>query len=302
MVVHMAHYKKPRMPANEEQRLDELYQLNILDTAAEIRFDRYTSLVADIFDFPVVLVSLIDRERQWFKSAVGWGVKECPRDISFCGHTINDQGVMVVPDARKDKRFADNPLVKGEPHIRFYAGAVVHSPGGLPLGTLCLIDLQPREFTEKQCTRLLQFSALLESEIKHNSDLEALRSSVEFSAFYDPLTRLPNRRLLTDRINKLIEISEAERHQLGVLLFNVASLRRFNQSLGTEAGDQLLQQVADRLRSCCPTGGTVARLQADEFVLVVPSFKQGTGLFQYPSMSLQENCCRRSFPKILSSN
>ncbi len=277
MVARMTHYEKPEIPANEEERLSELYRLKILDTAADLRFDRYTSLVADIFDFPVVLVSLIDRDRQWFKSSVGWDMRECPRDISFCGHTINQDGVMVIPDARKDKRFADNPLVTDDPHIRFYAGTAVRCPNGQPLGSLCLIDHQPREFDEQQCKRLRRFADLIESEIKHNSDLEELRSSVEFSAFYDPLTQLPNRRLLTDRLTKLVELSEVEQRQVAVLLFNVSSLRLFNQSLGTEAGDQLLQQVAERLRRCCPAGGTVARLQADEFVLVFPSFKRETG-------------------------
>lgn len=274
MVARGAQYEKPEVPAGEEERLAELYRLNILDTAAETRFDQYTGLVADIFDFPVVLVSLVDRDRQWFKSSRGWGMKECPRDISFCGHTINHHGVMVVPDARKDRRFAGNPLVTADPHIRFYAGVAVHGPKGLPLGTLCLIDHVPRDFDEQHCRRLRQFADLIEGEIKHNADLETLRSSIEFSAFYDPLTRLPNRRLLTDRLTKLVELSESEQRQVAVLLFNVAGLRLFNQSLGTEAGDQLLQQVAGRLRRCCPAGGTVARLQADEFVLAFPSLKQ----------------------------
>ncbi|ALS98265.1 GGDEF domain-containing protein [Lacimicrobium alkaliphilum] len=267
----VSNYQKPEIPADEEERLSELNRLNILDTAAEVRFDRYTSMVADIFDFPVVLVSLVSHDRQWFKSSIGLDLKECPRDISLCGHAIVQQGVMVIPDTLKDKRFANNPLVTGEPYIRFYAGAVVHSPKGQPLGTLCLIDHEPREFNEQQCKRLRQFAELIESEIKHNSDLEELRASVEFSAFYDPLTQLPNRRLLTDRLEKLLELSEFEKRQVAVLLFNVAGLRLFNQSLGTEAGDELLRQLADRLQGCCPAGGTVARLQADEFVLVFPS-------------------------------
>lgn len=277
MPANAARYEKPEIPADEEERLDELYRLKVLDTAAEMRFDRYTSLVADIFDFPVVLVSLVDRERQWFKSSFGWSVRECPRDISFCGHTINQDGVMVVPDAKKDKRFAGNPLVTGDPHIRFYAGAPVHCPNGRPIGSLCLIDHKPREFDDQQCKQLRQFADLIENEIRHNADLELLRASVEFSAFYDPLTKLPNSRLLIDRLTKLLELSEADQRQVAVLLFNVTGLRLINQSLSTEAGDQLLKQLAERLQRCCPAGGTVARLQADEFVLVFPSFKRETG-------------------------
>lgn len=273
----MAEYEKPAIPGDEKKRLGELYRLNILDTAAEQRFDRYTHLIADIFDFPVVLVSLIDQERQWFKSSVGWNMEECPREISLCSHTINQSGLMVVPDTKKDKRFANNPMVTGKPHIRFYAGAVLHSPNGQPVGTLCLIDHQPRELNDQQRQRLRQFAELIEIEIRQTSDLEAMRVSIEFSAFYDPLTSLPNRRLLTDRIDQLIDLAASEQRQVAVLVFNVVGLRLLNQSLGSEAGDQLLQQVARRLQRCCPAGGTVARLQADEFVLAFPFFKQQTG-------------------------
>jgi diguanylate cyclase (GGDEF)-like protein len=174
---------------------------------------------------------------------------------------------MVVPDALEDARFAGNPLVTGHPYIRFYAGTVVHGPGGQPLGTLCVIDHQPRDFDERQNQRLRQFADLIEQEIAHSHDLERLRSAVEFSAYRDPLTHLPNRRLLVDRLDRLIELAESQGRQVAVLLFNVAGLRLINQSFGTETGDELLRQMGERLCRHCPPGGTVARLQADELVL-----------------------------------
>ncbi len=134
----------PALPDNEAERLAALYALLILDTPPEQRFDRIVAFAASEFDVPIALISLIDRERQWFKASIGLPVCETGRDISFCGHAILAPGIMVVPDALLDARFADNPLVTGEPGIRFYAGAPLVLPSGAVLGTLCLIDRRPR--------------------------------------------------------------------------------------------------------------------------------------------------------------
>lgn len=268
-------YIAPEITEGEEERLEELYGLRLLDTASELRFDRYTSLVASIFGFPIVLITLLDRDRQWFKSRLGWNKTQCPRDISFCGHAINQNSMLVVPDALDDPRFAGNPLVTSEPYIRFYAGAVVRGPTGQPLGTLCVLDHHPRYFDDEYRTRLRQFADLVENEIAHTADLLALKSSIERSAYYDPLTHLPNRRLLTDRLNQLLELAKVDSFQVAVLLFNVTGLRLINQSLGTKGGDELLQQLAERLEDNCPRGGSVARLQADELVLVFPVQSEG---------------------------
>jgi len=264
-------YIAPDIPVQEEARLEELYGLGLLDTAAELRFDRYTSLVSDLFDFPVVLISLVDRDRQWFKSRHGWGREQVPRDISFCGHALNQRSILVIPDAHEDPRFAGNPLVTGDPFIRFYAGAVVHGPGGQPLGTLCVIDHKPRHMSERQCAQLRQFARLVESEIAHANDLQMLRKSIELSAYYDTLTLLPNRRLFTDRLTRLLQRAGGETLQVTVLMFNVIGLRLINQSLGTDAGDALLGQMARRLEAACPTGGSTARLQSDDFVMAFPA-------------------------------
>jgi GAF domain-containing protein len=136
--------KEPPRPAQEESRLQALRALLILDTPPEERFDRLTGFAAQEFDMPIVLLSLVDAQRQWFKARHGLDVCETARGISFCGHAILQDAVMVVPDAALDERFADNPLVTGEPHIRFYAGAPLQMPDGHNIGTLCLIDRQPR--------------------------------------------------------------------------------------------------------------------------------------------------------------
>ena len=131
-------------PDNEAARLAALYELLILDTPPEERFDKIARFAADEFDMPIVLVTLVDAERQWFKARVGTQVCETGRDVSFCAHAILHDEIMVVEDALQDPRFADNPLVTGAPHIRFYAGAPLALPSGLRLGTLCLIDRRPR--------------------------------------------------------------------------------------------------------------------------------------------------------------
>jgi PAS domain S-box-containing protein len=147
--------KVPELPANERSRQTALDQLRILDTPPEERFDRLTRMAARLLDAPIALISLIDHDRQWFKSCVGLGVGETPRSISFCGHAIFDRQPLVIEDALEDERFCDNPLVTGDPNIRFYVGTPLHSADGHALGTLCVIDRKPRTLSEEdlQCLR-----------------------------------------------------------------------------------------------------------------------------------------------------
>lgn len=133
------------LPPNEKQRLAALHALLILDTPPEQRFDRIAEFAASEFDAPIALISLVDENRQWFKSRVGLDVCETSRDLAFCAHALLSSAPLVIPDTLKDERFADNPLVLGPPHIRFYAGTPLLLPSGLAAGTLCIIDTKPRE-------------------------------------------------------------------------------------------------------------------------------------------------------------
>ena len=153
------------LPPDEDQRLATLHDLDILDTEPEERFDRITRLAAAIFDVPVVLISFIDRDRQWFKSAQGIEVRETPRDKAFCAHTILKDGVTIVPDALLDDRFADNPFVVGDTRIRFYAGHPLTATDGSHLGTLCLIDTQPRQINDDKVDLLKDLTALVQREL-----------------------------------------------------------------------------------------------------------------------------------------
>ncbi|GGD61092.1 PAS domain-containing protein [Lacimicrobium alkaliphilum] len=163
----------PKLPENEQARLNALSACSLLDTEAEERFDRLTEIAQALFDVPVVLVSLVDAKRQWFKSKQGLDATETPRSISFCGHAIlRPQQLFIVENALEDERFSDNPLVTGDLNIRFYAGAPIKDSGGYPLGTLCLIDSQPRQLSDKQKEMFRHLAALVEQEIQYQDVTE----------------------------------------------------------------------------------------------------------------------------------
>ena len=156
--------RAPDLP-NDENRVASLHALKVLDTPAEERFDRLTRIASQLFDVPIALVSLVDTNRQWFKSNHGLEARETGRDLSFCGHAIATERVFVVENACEDSRFADNPLVTGEPHIRFYAGQPLRSSDGSLVGTFCLIDRKPRRFDERERSLLADLARLAENEL-----------------------------------------------------------------------------------------------------------------------------------------
>lgn len=158
------------LPPNEAERLAALYELLILDTPPEERYNKIVGFAAAEFDVPIVLVTLVDAERQWFKASVGTEVCETGRDVSFCSHAILQDSIMVVPDTLDDLRFADNPLVTGEPHIRFYAGAPLTMASGLRLGTLCLIDRRPRTLDALDLGILGTLRELVVMEMRRNGE------------------------------------------------------------------------------------------------------------------------------------
>jgi phosphoribosyl 1,2-cyclic phosphodiesterase/CheY-like chemotaxis protein len=152
-------------PPDEAARLDTLRALGLLDTAPDPRFDRITQLAAEAFQVPIAIVSLVDEDRQWFKACVGLDASETSREVAFCAHAILERDILVVPDAHADARFADNPLVTGAPHVRFYAGVPLRVGDTTPIGTLCLIDTRPRVLEARQLELLRSLGAMVEREI-----------------------------------------------------------------------------------------------------------------------------------------
>ncbi|MFZ5589416.1 MAG: putative bifunctional diguanylate cyclase/phosphodiesterase [Pseudomonadota bacterium] len=405
--------KEAPLPPDESVRLSTLYALSILDTPPEARFDRITRLAMRLFDVPIALITLVDAERQWFKSCQGLDVSETPRGISFCGHAILEDRALVVSDALLDERFADNPLVTGEPHIRFYAGFPITAPNGSRLGTFCIIDRRPRHLNQEQLDtlrdmavwaqdelynaelarafQLSQQNASLRAEIAdriraeqalreiavalenavdgiarldaegrystvnkayadiigstpedligaewsitvHPDDLglakaayQRMRASgksevevrglrkngsvfykhivmvgtydeqnklighycfmhditqrkqaearLEHLALYDPLTGLPNRKLLDDRLQQVLSEADREGHMVALLFIDLDHFKHINDSFGHGMGDRLLRAVADRFSAGLRAGDTIARLGGDEFAVVLPNIR-----------------------------
>jgi len=153
------------LPTNETERVQALHSLELNDQSEE-RFDRVTRLAAEIFKAPIAFVSFIERDRQWFKSRIGLPVVETPREVSFCAHAILDDETMVIPDTHHDPRFADNPLVTGNPFVRSYMGHPLRAPDGEKIGTLCIADHEPRNFTPELAGMLRRLAALVEQELR----------------------------------------------------------------------------------------------------------------------------------------
>lgn len=166
------------VPAREKERINSLHALDILFSEPSEPFDRICELVAAQFEVPVAFVSFVDTSTQWFKARVGMEQTATPRDVAFCAHTIMSDDVLVVEDALADQRFADNPLVHGEPRIRFYAGAPIIMPSGLRLGSVCAVDRRPRRFSPTERRLLSSYASLVVSQLQLRQAARLLRRNV----------------------------------------------------------------------------------------------------------------------------
>ena len=165
-------------PSIEASRIAALNRYAILDTEPEQSFDDLVTLAAHICKTPMAMLSLVDEHRQWFKSKVGVQVRETPREISICTHAIQQDDLFIVPDTRQDPRFRDNPLVVGEPRVRFYAGAPLINEDGFALGTLCVVDREPRELDEDQKNALLSLRRLALAQMELRQNLRLLKDAL----------------------------------------------------------------------------------------------------------------------------
>ena len=293
------------LSAKETLRLAKLRDYGILDTLPDSIYDDITALAASICQTPTALVSLVDINRQWFKSRIGLETSETPRSVAFCAHTIEQTGTLVVEDTYKDGRFKDNPLVTGPPFIRFYAGAPLLTPEGHALGSLCVIDYEPHPISESQLQALqvlshqvmaqMELSLQRQSLEKSNQQLEArvkertasLSASLHrllkaqmallkreaasrHNALRDPLTNLPNRNYFLQRLNQAIQLTHRQpSHHYAVLFIDIDEFKGINDNLGHEVGDRLLVHIAQKITHLLRQSDLVARLGGDEFAVLL---------------------------------
>ena len=252
--------KKPDIPANEEDRLETLRSLNILDTPAEERFDRLTRMTRRLLDVPVVLVSLVDEDRQWFKSCMGLSDTETSRDVSFCGHAILGEEVFIIPDALEDERFADNPLVVSAPNIRFYAGCPLRAPNGLKMGTLCILDQKPRSISDDDLESLKDLAAMVEREM-----------AAVLMATYDELTGIYNRRGFKTIAQYSLNLCARQEIPAALVFMDLDKFKQINDKFGHAEGDRALITFAEKIKDTYRKSDVVGRLGGDEFAALLPN-------------------------------
>ena len=275
------------IPEEDSARLKELHSYGVLDTPSEAIFDDITYLVQDIAGTKISIISLVDENRQWFKSCVGLddAPQETPRNISFCGHTIIQRRPLIVNDALEDDRFADNPLVQGEPRIRFYAGFPLIAANGMVLGSLCAIDMEPKALTPKQITSLERLARQVVSQMELRREAHLLQSAelaLQSQAGHEEAN--PGIQLLSD-INPVIDREQLQ--QLLNLMFDLdqppcfalarckfKEYSRVSATLGAAAANSMIQTGLDRLRSCLPVQASTACFSDDELVIVLPHLSE----------------------------
>jgi diguanylate cyclase (GGDEF)-like protein len=255
--------KRTEIPApaisNEEERLEELESLDVLDTPPEEAFDSITRLAKTALGMPIVLISLVDKERQWFKSRQGLDAEETPRDISFCTHAIQDDHVFIVENALEHPLFKSNPLVTGEPHVIFYAGAPLKTSRGYRIGTLCAIDHIPRELSETEERTLIDLASLVvrELELRRIASLDGLTGAMSRGSFMT----LSNRELAR---------SKRHGHDLSVLILDLDYFKKINDTYGHPAGDQVLKVVTRLCLSQLREHDLYGRIGGEEFAILLP--------------------------------
>lgn len=249
--------KIPAIPSDEEKRLASLNESGLLESGSTPRLDCLVRLAKRMFDVPAALITLVDKEQLYFKSSDGFPGDSIPRKISFCGHTILSDAPMVVPDATRDERFGDNPLVTGEAHIRFYAGYPLRLPDGSVVGSFCLIDRKPRELTASEMDSLKDFAMIVEDEFAAMS-----------AASTDALTGLFNRRGFDSLAQYAIASARRRAEPLTLAWIDLDNFKKINDTWGHAEGDGALKAMASVMTASLRESDLRVRIGGDEFAIV----------------------------------
>lgn len=256
---------EPALPDDEVARIASLQSLRILDTEPEERFDRVTRLAKKLFKVSISLVSLVDTNRQWFKSSAGLKARETPRNISFCGHAIHNKHTFIVEDTLLDKRFFDNPLVTEEPYIRFYAGQPITAPNGDTIGTLCIIDSKPKKLTPDDISSLSDLAALVTDEF----------ISLQLATM-DDLTNITNRRGFIRLAQHSVDSCARQKSSCHLAYFDLNHFKEINDNYGHNAGDKVLKLFAEEMMNTFRVSDICARIGGDEFVALLTNTELDT--------------------------
>lgn len=264
------------IPANEAERIESLNQMRLLATPDEAAFDRITRIAQRLFKAPIALISLIDTDRQWFKSCVGLPVRETGRDVSFCGHAILNQALFVVEDARLDPCFADNPLVLNPPHVVFYAGRPLRNAEGHMVGTLCVIDHEPRVFSPADRRALDDLGYWVEA-LFRNRELCATQQEViselaqaRRGAMLDPMLNLWTRDAALDICRREVRRAFNAKRPLSVAMLAITNLDAIRAQHGDEAVRTALIEGAKCLLTLLRSFDTLGRFGEHEFIVILP--------------------------------
>lgn len=246
------------IPKDEADRLEAVRGLGLIETPSDERFDRYTRLAVHLFDVPTALFGLVEEDRQWFKSKHGFASDELPRDLALCSYAILGDDLLVVNDATRDERFKDNPLVTGEPGIRFYAGCPIRTRGGANIGTLAVIDYVPRVFEDSDLLLLKDLAAMIDEDV-----------AIINEATIDELTGLSNRRGFRAIANPALAVCRRLDRPASLMFFDLDEFKEVNDNYGHAEGDKALIQVAGILLNEFRNSDVIARLGGDEFCVLL---------------------------------
>ncbi|MFC3442928.1 sensor domain-containing diguanylate cyclase [Sphingobium rhizovicinum] len=252
---------------DEAGRIAALRRYQILDTPAEGGFDKITDMVRALVGVPISAVSLIDTNRQWFKSHVGLDVAETPRSVAFCDHAIRQDAPLIIPDACADARFCDNPLVTGDPGIRSYAGVPLRTPEGYNVGSLCAIDTRARDFAPEQMAILQGLAPIVIEQME-------LRLLAERDGLSGALTR----RAFVAAIDRQIALFTRHQRPAALVLLDIDHFKRVNDDHGHPAGDRVIEAVADLCRTLSRPSDSLGRLGGEEFGLLLPETSEADAM------------------------